>query len=132
MTMARRPTANMPMLGATPTPCGPEGGTPSECGLRSLARTQGGARRQRADPGLWGATALRLAGGEDRRGDPAIGTSGFDLLHWSDVLALAVTPVADGARGMEHRDQNQRVHARRACVRLPVENQGPRPRDPCR
>ena len=31
-------------------------------------RTQGGARRERADPGLWGATALRLAGGEDRRG----------------------------------------------------------------
>ena len=55
---------------------GPRGsGTPSECGLVFVSGTQGGARRGRADPGLWGATALRLADGGHRRGALAIGTS---------------------------------------------------------
>lgn len=129
LAMARRTTASVPMLGAIPSACGPKGGTPSECGLLLLTRTQGGARRERADPGLWGATALRLAGGDDRRGVPAIGTSGLDLLHSNDVLALAVTLMADGARGMEHRDQNQTMHARRACVRNWMVDQAFRPRD---
>ena len=95
-------------------------------------RTKGNARPQRADPGLGGATALRLADSEPRRDAPAIGTSTVDLRQSNQPPGLAVTLTAAGARGMEHRDQNQRMHARRACTRLPVDNQASRPRDRCR
>jgi hypothetical protein len=111
MAMAHGTTASVPMLGAMPGHRGHEGGTPSECGLVFVSGTQGGARRGRADPGLWGATALRLADGGHRRGAPAIETSRLDLLQSNQVLGLAVTSMAAGARGMEHRDQNYRMES---------------------
>ena len=130
-------TANVRMVGGMPGRRVHEGGTPSECGLVSVSRTQGNARPQRADPGLGGATALRLADSEPRRDAPAIGTSTLDLRQSNQPPGLAVTLTAAGARGMEHLDQNQRMHARRACggcqwtIKRPARVMGVDPRMLC-
>ena len=89
-------TANVRLVGGMPGRRVHEGGTPSECGLVCVSRTQGGARPQRADPGLGGATALRLADSEPRRDAPAIGTSTLDLRQSKQAPGLAFTLTAAG------------------------------------